>query len=361
MPSIHTLNARGHLMLDVMQSYFKLSPAQMRKEIMGLHKQAVEVLRQKGIDYGSLRSGLAPVLNRHEAAFIFDSSAFKTSWYGREVFGQVLPLLEPATTQSLLCGDLLGRDQNFIFEVLRESLVLSRPLNFRHGTLLFAVYLNNLSEGTLARMHSSLSLYPAYVGHIPTTFGTRAKTYLSTCLANVGLKVRKQIVLGHEDDRSNSENVNLPGLPFEDAGYRVLSLQESLEGIFLSFKIERPVFPGFEADSNISLNAISEDVLSLRDCAVYIEPAKHGYLLTEKAGKLHKARLDDFSREELEAVIQRKLSSNYIYNMEFLEEHDVVKFSLMIEIERGEGYPTRLAAAFEYLPRDRRVRLITLH
>jgi hypothetical protein len=361
LPSIHTLNARSHLMLEVMRSYFKLSPAQMRKEIAGLHNQTVEVLRQKGIDYGSLRSGLAPVLNRHEAAFIFDSSTVKTSWYGREVFGQVLPLLEPASTQILLCGDLLGRNQNFIFEVLRESLVLSRSLSFRHGTLLFAVYLNNLSEGTLARLHSSLSSYPAYVGHIPTTFTTRAKTYLSTCLANVGLKVKKQIVLGHEDDRSNSENVNLPGLPFEDAGYRVLSLQESLEGIFLSFKIERPVFPGFEADSEISLNAISEDVLSLQDCTVFIEPAKHGYLLTEKAGKLHKARLADFSREELEAVIQRKLSANYIYNMEFLEEHDVMKFSLMIEIERGEGYPTRLAAAFEYLPWDRRVRLITLH
>ena len=108
MPKIHTLNARGHLMLEVMRSYFKLSPTQMRKEIAELHKQAVEVLRQKGIDYGTLRSGLAPVLNRHEAAFIFDSSAVNTSWYGREVFGHVLPLLEPATTQSLLCGDLLG-------------------------------------------------------------------------------------------------------------------------------------------------------------------------------------------------------------------------------------------------------------
>jgi hypothetical protein len=146
--SIHTLNARGNLMLEVMRSYFNLSPKQMRQEISALHTQTIQVLRQKGIDYASLRSGLAPVLNRHEAAFIFDSSAVQSSWYGREVFRQVLPLLEPTSTQSLLCGDLLGRDQDFIFEVLQESLVLSRSLNYRHGTLLFAVYLNNLSEGT---------------------------------------------------------------------------------------------------------------------------------------------------------------------------------------------------------------------
>ncbi|WP_212590183.1 hypothetical protein [Xanthomonas graminis] len=355
------MNARGHIMLEVIRSHFKLSPKQMRQEIVMLHGKTVEVLRQKGIDYGSLRSGLAPVLNRHEAAFIFDSSAIKSSWYAREVFAKLLPLLEPASTQSLLCGDLLGNDQDFILKVLRESLILSRSLKFRHGTLLFAVYINNLSEGTLNRMHSMLSPYPAYVGYIPTTFGTRAKTYLSTCLTNVGLKVKKQMVLGHEDDRPNHENVNLPGLPFEEAGYRVLSLQESLEGVFLSFKIERPVFSGFEADLEMSLNAISEDILSLDECEVYIEPAKHGYLLTEKVGKLQKARLADFSRDELQAVIQQKIDANYIYNMQFLEKHNVMKFSVMIEIGREDGYPTRLAAAFEYLPKDRKIRLITLH
>lgn len=361
MPGIHTLNARGHLMLEVMRSYFKLSPQQIRREILGIHKQTVDVLRRKGIEYASLRSGLAPVLNRHEAAFIFDSTAIQSSWYGREAIRQVLPLLEPACTQSLLCGDLLGEDQYFIYEVLRESLVACRSVDFKHGTLIFAVYLNNLSEGRLSRIHSTLSGYPGYVGHIPTTFGSRAKTYLSTCLANVCLKVKKQVVLGHEDDRPNHENVNLPGHPFEEAGYRVLSLQESLFGVFLSFKIECPIFPDFEVDSEMALNAVSEDILSLGECEVYIEPAKHGYLLTEKAGKLRKARLADFDREELESVIQRKLEANYIYNMEFLEEHDVMKFSLIIEIERDDGYPTRLAAGFEYLPKDRRVRLITLH
>lgn len=361
MTAIHTLDARDHMMLEVMRDYFKLTPKQMRSEIQGLHNATVGVLRRKGIDYSSLRSGLAPVLKRYEAAFVFDSTAIQSSWYGHEVMRKVLPLLQPASTQSILYGDLLGDDQQFIYEILRESLVLSRSFSFRHGTLLFAVYLNNLSEQAVSNLHASLATFPAYVGHIPTTFGSRAKTYLSTCLDNLCLKVKRNVVMGHEDDRANHENVNLPGQPFEDFGYSVLSLQESLFGVFLSFKIERPVFPGFEADSEMALNAISEDILSLGECRVLIEPAKHGYLLSEKAGKLHKARLADFDRDELAAVIQAKLSANYIYNMEFLEKHDVMKFSLMIEIEREGGYPTRLAAGFEYLPEDRTVRLTTLH
>ena len=81
----------------------------------------------------------------------------------------------------------------------------------------------------------------------------------------------------------------------------------------------------------------------------------------EKAGKLQKAKLADFSRKGVQAVIQRKLSANYICNMEFLEEYDTMRFSLMIEIERQDGYPTRLTAAIEYLPIDRKVCLITLH
>jgi hypothetical protein len=38
-----------------------------------------------------------------------------------------------------------------------------------------------------------------------------------------------------------------------------------------------------------------------------------------------------------------------------------MKFSLVIEIGRDQGYPTRLAAAFEYKPDERTLRLITLH
>lgn len=361
MAAIHTLDARDHMLLGLFRDYFKFTPSQIRREIQVLHTATIDVLAKKGVDYACLRSGLVPVLNRHEAAFIFDSTAIKSSWYGFEVARQVLPLLEPTSTQSVLYGDLLGKDQMFIYKVLSDSLVMARPLNFKHGTLLFAFYLNNLSELTLKSIHDSLASYPGYIGHIPTTYGSRAKTYLSTCLGNLCLKVKKQVILRHEDDRSNDENVNLSSYPFEQFGYKVVSLQESMMGLFLSFKIERPVFDGFEDDSHFALNSISDDVLSLRECKVLIEPAKHGYLLTMKEGKLRQAQIDEFDRDELERIVEKKLMANYVYNMDFLEDHDVKKFSLMIEIERDRGHPTRLAAAFEYIPDKRTLRLITLY
>lgn len=362
MTPIHTLNARGNILLEVTRDYFNLTPEQVRREIQAMHGAMLGILAKKGIQYSRLRSGLTPVLNRHEAAFIFDSTVIESSWYGREVMRELLPLLEPKSTQSILCGDLIGDNQALINEILLDSLEPSRLVNFRHGTLLFAVYLNNMSEGTRRRIHASLATFPAYIGYIPADFSTRAKTYLSTCLVNAFLKNGRVVILAHEDDRSNDENINMLGYPFEDFGYRVLSLQNVHFGVFLSFKIERPVYAGFESDTEMALNAISDNVLDIKDFKVRIDPEKHGYLLSEKDGKLRKAQLVEFDRENLSELIQAKLAGNYIYNMVFLDEHDVRKFSLMIEMERQDsGHPTRLAAGFEYLPEEQVLRLITLH
>jgi len=360
--SIHTLNARGHILLEVMRDHFGLTPDQVRREIQSIHGATTDILANKGVDYTCLRPGLTPVLKRREAAFIFDSSTIESSWYGLEVMRQLLPLLEPESTQSMLCGDLLGDDQEFIYQVLAESLKLSRSFSFRHGSLLYAVYLNNMSDGTLLHIHECLKGFYPYVGYIPADFSTRAKTYLSTCLVNVFLKNRRNIIVGHEDDRPNDENVNMPGYPFEEFGYRVLSLQESYFGILLSYKIERPVYSGFEVDSEMALNAISDNILDIKGFHVEIDPRKHGYLLSEKGGKLRKAQLAELDRDALSETIREKLASNYIYNMAFLEEYDVRKFSLMLEVENQDGgEPTRLAAGFEYLPQQQVLRLITLH
>jgi hypothetical protein len=112
----------------------------------------------------------------------------------------------------------------------------------------------------------------------------------------------------------------------------------------------------------MALNAIPDKVLDNRDFKVRIDHAKYGYLLTEKDGKLRKAQLVEFDSDNLSELIQAKLAGNYIYNMAFLDEYDLRKLSLMIEVARQDsGYPTRPAAGFEYRPEEKVLRLITLH
>jgi hypothetical protein len=361
MQPIHTLDARGHIMLEVIRERFGIAAPEMRMEIEQLHREVIEILASKGVRYSDLRSALVPSADRHEAAFLFDSTKTESGMYGLEVYKQVMPLLDPHATLSVLAGDLLGDDQQLILEILQESIILARGFEFRHASLLYGVYINNLSSAALARLHEQLTAFSAYLGYIPASFASRAKTYLSMCMAHVFLKKGRVAIVGHEDDRSNDENLNITMCPLEDFGYKVISLQGIYQGIFLSYKIERPVHEAFAVDSEMALNAISSEVADLGDFRVLLEEAKHGYLINEKLGKLAKAGLAEADREYIASLIQSKVTASYIYNLAYLAEHNVMKFNLMIEVERVDGYPTRMTVALEYLPASRTLRVITLY
>lgn len=349
-------------MLGVWRDHFLFNNTRMRTEIRAMHTTTINELASKGILYDSLKTALIPIADRNEAAFVFDSTKVDSSWYGKDIMHHILPLLDRKSTQSILCGDIICEDQRLAMKLLQESLQLARSLDYKHSTLLFCVYLNNMSEAGVSRLHQALKSYKAYVGHIPTTYLTRSKILLSTCLVNIGVKVGGRFVLPHEDDRPNSDDVNLVGYPFGDFGYQISSIQETYFGIFLSFKIECPISKGHEVDTEISLNSVSHDVLSLSDLEVLIEDRKLDYLLSTKQGKMAKAGIATLDRGEVSGLIKAKLMLSYIYNMTYLEEHDVSKFNLLLEFEhRGGGHPTRMTAALEYRPIERVLRLITLH
>jgi hypothetical protein len=348
-------------MLEVMRDHFNFDTIAMHREIQSIHIEVQDALSAKGLNYESTKAALVPSTDKNEAGFIFNSQDIESSWYGGAVAKAILPLLDKRTTQSVLLGDLLGKDQEFILQVLQEHMVLARSFEFVHGTLLYCVYINNLSDAALLHLHTELLTFQPYLGFIPATYQTLGKTYLSTTLVNSFLKVGTQVIMSHEDDRSNDEDVNMSGYPFADFGYRVKSLQSSLFGMFLSYKVERAVYSGFEVDTEMSLNSVSEYVLPLTDCTIQIEEAKFEYLKSKKSGLLQKAGVAELSRETLEKLIITKIAGSYIYNMTFLQEHNVVKFNLMVEIPQPHSrYPTRLVAALEYKPQDKLLRLITL-
>src|SRR5438874_2166805 len=132
MRQIFTLDARDNMLLEVTQDRFNLSSTAMRREIEALHTELERILVQKGVPYPKLKSALVPQLDRQEAGFIFDCREVGSSWYGRAIAGLMIPLLDKRVPQSVLHGDLLGQDQNFIFEVLEHFMVPARSFTFKH-------------------------------------------------------------------------------------------------------------------------------------------------------------------------------------------------------------------------------------
>ncbi|MPT47968.1 MAG: hypothetical protein E2598_06050 [Sphingobium sp.] len=151
---IHTLNARGNIMLEVMRDYFKLKPHHMQREIQGMRRTLEATLSKKGISYSDLRSALVPDRKRREIALVFDTTAIESDWYGLDVFERIIPLLEKKSNHSILVGDYLDRPGKIeeLFSAFEESVQLRRSVEFHHPTQFYIVYINNLTDAMVRRI-----------------------------------------------------------------------------------------------------------------------------------------------------------------------------------------------------------------
>lgn len=362
--SIHTLNARDNKMLEIIRDIFALSPEEMFHQIQNLRQAVEDALKFKEISYDALKTALVPDRQRMEIALVFDSTLVESSWYGYDVFNNVIPLFDKKSNHSILVGDFLdipGRTDQLL-GAFNESIVFRRSVEFHHPTQFYIVYINNLTRDMVNKFDNGLKNYKAYVGLADMTYNSRLKFYLSTMLVDMCIKHRNIIIQGHEPDRNDNENINISGYPFEENEFICRSISDDLFGVFLYYKIERPTFSKFDSDTHFSLNSVSRNPLPLDDFNIQVDDAKLTYLKNEKAGSLSRAGLTAVDSNELAKIIRAKLKNNYIYNLSFNSEHNVFKFNIIIEFNTNqEKLATRLLAALEYRPLEKVLRLITLY
>lgn len=363
METIFTTDARDHCMLEVMTDYFKLSHDHVFNEINGMFRQVVEVLKTKKVNYSELKGCLTPNPDRYEIVLVFDTNQIESSFYGYEVFQELIPLFDRRSSYSVLCGDYIDRinNQEKLYQELVSSITLLKGCDYVHSSQFYFVYLNNISNEILKNFNEGLREYAPYIGFIDVSYSSFMKTYVSVTLCNDFIKNKNTIIMGHEDDRDESENVNMCGYPFEENGYRCVSLSSSLFGVFLSYKIERQVYTDFSRDTEFAINSISKNVLAIEDFSIHIDDKKLTYLIENKTGKLKKAGLIHFTTEELEDLIRQKISSNYIYNLTHIKKHSTTKFNIIIEkyVEDTDEI-VKLTVALEYMPSSKVLRLITI-
>ena len=367
---IHTLNARGNVSLAVTRDYFQLSPSKMLHEIQGLRRQTESVLKSKNIHYDALRSALVPSHKRREIALVFDTSEIKkikSGNYGCEIFHQCMPLFDVNSNNSLLDGDygtLNNNHEPLLAKVFCDAVVPVRSVRYRHSSQFYVIYINNLTEAMVSRFDNGLRPFAGYVGMADMSYGSAFKSLLSTMLANAFLKHGRIIIQGHEDDRPNSEDVNLIGWAFENYGYSCRSLAEYLQGPLLTYKIERPVLDHDDSDTEdteISLNAVSTSPLPLDDFTIEVDEAKATYVRNHNLSAMTRAGLEQAGADTLCRLISAKIKASYIYGLEYLAAHNVTKFNLVLELPATKSRtPVRFLAGLEYKPEHKVLRLITL-
>ena len=358
--TVHTLDARNNVLLEVLRDYFKLTPERTHREIQDIVRSTSALLAKKGVDYGALRTALTPQQDRCEAAFLFNIDFEASGSYSHPVHQRLLSLFGKQSSHSVLHGDITDEHRWGALEQADKELVRVGDRQFE-GPMLYAVYVNNLTDQMLANIHRGFEGYPLYVGHVDTTFGSIFKALLSTQLSHAYVQFRGMTIAQHEDDRDALENVDLAGLGLKEAGYTVRSIPGTQFILLLSYKVERPVVRGFEADTEFSLNAISPIALPLENFDIEIDPRKFQYLSTEKAKSLEGLGLLGGNHDQLSEMIRERISHNYIYSMVQDDAHGVSRFNIMIEARPADTERWfRALVGLEYKPESQRLRLITL-
>jgi hypothetical protein len=360
---VHTFNARGNALLQIVRADGSFSPQRMRDEIQGMLTRTVAILASKGIQYGELKSALTPQPERREVALVFDTSNMTESWYGLSIHRRVLPLLHRDSSRSILVGDYIGENhqQGLLYKLLSDRMIPVRDVVYRHGSLFHIVFINNLTDVLIRALHEGLHDFTPYAGLVDITYSSPFKVYLSAILASSYIQHRNTIIGAHEDDRRDFDDVNLPGFPFEDFGYSLRSVPHHLQGVLLSYKIERPVMRGFdEVDIEFSINAVNPNPLPLEDFEIEINERKFDYIAREKAQSLRKIGLSGGDPAALKAMIREKIASNYIYSMAYTDEHDTTQFNIILEFVPQGMKPFRVLVALKYIAHAKRLQLITL-
>jgi hypothetical protein len=361
---VHTLNARGHMLLEIVRAEFNLDGAAMLREIQALRREVEEVLGAKGISYDALRPALVPSQKRREIALVFDSTAIDDNFYGRQIFNRYMPLFDARSDHSVLVGDygtLDDNDEPLLAKALHDTVAPVRPVKYRHSSQFFIVYINNLSNQMFTRFDAGLRPFAGYVGHADMTYGSTFKILLSTMLANGFIKHGRTLIQPHEGDRSNGEDINPSLLDFETLGYTCRSISDNLAGPLLSYKIERPVIDYHDTDTEMALNAVSIKPLPLGDFTICVDEAKAAYARTHNAAAIARAGIDQISASELGDLIASKIRASYIYRLEYQAAFDITKFNVILELSAREGrQPVRLLATLEYRPDNQVLKLITL-
>ncbi|CAA0218316.1 hypothetical protein LVK03_13825 [Tenacibaculum maritimum] len=358
--TIFTLNAREHIFLEFTKDYFELNDEIMHSQINAMFDDLVTVLSLKNINYLELKNCLIPKNDRKEIGLIFDTSKTKSNWYGNEVYKEIIPILNKKSSHSVLCGDFIGKNelQGNLHYNFFNKIIQTKNIEYQHSSQFYIIYINNLSDKMFSDLTESLNNFEPFVGYFDLTNQSPIKSILSTMLVNDFIKLKDTIIMGHEDDRDDSENVNNSSYEFEESNYKIRSFKELYFGIFLSYKIERSVHNGFESDFNFSLNSISPLISEIAN--IEIEDNKFEYLRKVKTGKLKKANLISYSKNQLIDLIKSKIKSNYIYNMTDLKTHNIFKFDIIIELQNTLNEIVKLTIGFEYIPKQKKLRLITL-
>ena len=364
---IYTFNNVGNVLYSVAKESFKMSDKQVYDMIQQEFVRMKKRLKQKGIEYENLKKALVPNAekSRHEICLIFDKTLIKSTCYGKMIFEKLIPLLDKKSVYSILVGDYIDNEytysQNFLFKAMNEVVTVCNDSTFLDIQQYYLIYLSNIGNEEIDNIIKTLTKSCEFYGYAYLDHNSVFKSYLSRILISECIKYKNYIISSHPNDYDDSENVKMKPFPYDENGFSFISVNEESYEPFLHYKIES-IIPDPE-DIEFCFNALFPKFDSIEKLNLVISDDKYfNYLITDKTGKdgiLSSLGFDESNKEKFEKEVYEKIRKNYIYNLDYLEDHNVYKFNICIEFRKNDGNMRKVTVAFKYLCESGEIFLIT--
>jgi len=369
MRTIYTINAQDHMLLSVMKDVNHLSDEDVYREIWTAFDSLVARLTMKGIPYDDLKNALIPNQEKKydETCLVIDTSLIEDDHYVTVIFEKLFPLLGKDGTYSILCGDYIDVSNDHSYQpqmhsMLSEAVYRCHESKYRDSNQYFIVYFNRLTKTQRTRIVEGLYPYPWFTGFSYLNNCPEWKTYLSFILSPYCIKCKQKIIVPHPADCDDTENVNERGLPLQENGFELISINEDGFGIFLSYKI-MGILPDPD-DVGFSFNALFPKFDSIDQLKLVIADKKWSrYLISDEgSGKGRILKTAGYHQEEKERFmrdIYQRVCSSYIYNLR-KNDYEALLFDVCIELPMTNDGKRKTVVGLKYDPESGTVEVVTI-
>ena len=367
---IYTFDAKDFLLYPVMKSCFGLSDDDVYEAIQEGFQRLLKQLDMKKISYKSLKRALIPnqQKGRFETCFVIDSAQIDCDDYGNYVFEKLIPLLDKESTYSILCGDYVdflckyqsGSQQQLRYE-MNKVLTRCHESEYRNSSQYFFVYINRLTGNQRLKIVEGLYPYKWFTGFADVTHKSTFKSYISNILVKVCIKNKNTVIMPHPTDCLDEDNMNTRGFPFEENGFKLVSINDDSYSAFLSYKIESEI-PD-EEDVGFSFNALFPKFDSFEKIELQISEDRWNKYLTDKEnGKgriIEDLGYGSIDNERFKKEVFKQICANYIYEIN-KNEYGALMFNVCVELPTIHNHIRKTTIGLKYYPDTGVIEIVTV-
>lgn len=361
---IYSINAGDNLYLPVIEEYLNLNNTAIKNEIIACHKLLIQALENTGVKYQDFRKSLLPAdgNNHFEYLFVFRLIPDDNSIYSY-IEDNIASLFSKDSRLSISIGDLILYNSNPILasNVIKSMFkILNRPIDDNWCANYFLIYINNITAANVKTIDNFFKDKDFYMGCADVTFSSLFKSYISNhSVLTKYIKIGKNVFNQDADTEPHKHSKIHNGFwSWREEGYNIYGINDVIFTNFLVYKIDTyqgNLYSTYDFRYNkIYITSDENEKFDIND--VEIDINKYDYLEKEK----NIFKQINVSKEKFIDEIRNKIQRQSYYNIEILDELNVIKFCIFLEFE-NQNKKIKKTLALKYDTNLKKIFIVSMY